>query len=1313
LLTICKLFSRNILLVESAERFLEMADAEREAFSDLLATLREIPGWEILITCRSFAVDTFRSAFLEAYEHRVSVLTVPEFNAEELELIAKRIRTLSVPLADAKLRSLICNPFYLGMAAKLIWTSPLPSDAHGFREKVWSDVVRKDAYQHGGMPMRRANTFVEITLRRARSLQPYVQCHDLDAEALQELKRDMVIAFSPEGADSFAPAHDVLEDWALQHWLETEFAASERVPAVFFARIGTHPAIRRAFRAWLCEWLGVTLEAAVAWALDVVRKNTVPNHWVDDTLGAALLSKAGGRFVEIIAREEDFCAGGLLPRLLHLTRVACRRLPDAAREPLLIGMRILLPEGNAWEALASWLRGTTEEIRPSDVPLWLKFLEDWALQVSASGHYPPGADAVAAVALRLTDRVADFDYSERHDFERRALQVALRVPKVVASELQARVDLALKSDHDEPAIAGLVLGVISGAAVARDLPELTMKCVERAFGMNRDTSEGRTRPAWDDNGPDAVDRAFGLPPFGRDLGFPPSALHGPFCHLFQYHPQATLDLIMRATNHACDSYGRIGGRLLEQPARISFTLPDGTVVQQWINWQLWGLYRGASVGPSPLECALMALETWLLARADAKDPDLERELLHLLASSNNVAITAVVASVAQAWPEGTWRSVLPLLAHHVVFDLDRGRWAADRSGGAGRLLETPMRIVAEDELYAAERKTANARKHRLQHLEETALQLQLTEAREEIWSLIDERRKALPPAAKRTERDRLWALVLHRIDLRVYTPVGEAKGGLVTIQPAPPSQDIAKMLDECRPEIERRNQELTVLMWANATFEGKREARHDPNLWRERLAEARRFLAERQASPEDAFNPSASAPAYVAAVCVRDHREDLTDADRTWCLDTICQSIEAAADDEFSLGGESLNLLDGSMAAAMVLPGLVPKAKNDAEKSKLLSALSCGVLHAKPGIVKATMVGIGRDLWPADRELALACLKALVAYAQAMEKKGRRWAYQDQAGKRETRTSLRAIIRRRERWENAAEALAGLNYSRWPLWGLVKSLLTVFSNQPANEIGLAYLSRLVELLVASWAAKRASRGSAEADGEITKFEAGLAYEISSSLATIVLQLPPAEAQALTAPIRAAMGQASREAAEFLRSVILAQDGHEPHDTFMALWRSFAGAFEAAQAKRSHEDTELLRPLFFNIRWKPGVREWAPLKGHEHEVGAFFQRLRPSEELIEAFSEFLGTVGRILVPDVLPALAAKLADGVGDFPLTDHAIDWLEAILSSLIYGGAARIRAEKSLREGTLIILDTMIEGGSAAAYRMRDDFLTPLAIRP
>ena len=53
--------------------------------------------------------------------------------------------------------------------------------------------------------------------------------------------------------------------------------------------------------------------------------------------------------------------------------------------------------------------------------------------------------------------------------------------------------------------------------------------------------------------------------------------------------------------------------------------------------------------------------------------------------------------------------------------------------------------------------------------------------------------------------------------------------------------------------------------------------------------------------------------------------------------------------------------------------------------------------------------------------------------------------------------------------------------------------------------------------------------------------------------------------------------------------------------------------------------------------------------------------------------------------------------------------YLETILGRLIYGGNRRIRVESDLRQAAMKLLDEMVAAGSSTAYKLRDDFLTPM----
>ena len=51
---------------------------------------------------------------------------------------------------------------------------------------------------------------------------------------------------------------------------------------------------------------------------------------------------------------------------------------------------------------------------------------------------------------------------------------------------------------------------------------------------------------------------------------------------------------------------------------------------------------------------------------------------------------------------------------------------------------------------------------------------------------------------------------------------------------------------------------------------------------------------------------------------------------------------------------------------------------------------------------------------------------------------------------------------------------------------------------------------------------------------------------------------------------------------------------------------------------------------------------------------------------------------------------------------------LETLLRPFVYSQPHRIKTDSRLRQAVLVILDALVAGGSASAYRMRDDFVTP-----
>ena len=93
----------------------------------------------------------------------------------------------------------------------------------------------------------------EIAVRRARALTAHVVCNDIDPAVIESLRRDSLIV-SPDGNPALvATAHDVLEDWAILHWLEEQHLTDAGSFKALSAAIGAHPAVRRSYRKRVAE----------------------------------------------------------------------------------------------------------------------------------------------------------------------------------------------------------------------------------------------------------------------------------------------------------------------------------------------------------------------------------------------------------------------------------------------------------------------------------------------------------------------------------------------------------------------------------------------------------------------------------------------------------------------------------------------------------------------------------------------------------------------------------------------------------------------------------------------------------------------------------------------------------------------------------------------------------------------------------------------------------------------------------------------------------------------------------------------------
>jgi hypothetical protein len=91
-----------------------------------------------------------------------------------------------------------------------------------FRTAVWRDVISKEQERKNGLPLKRKQAFMGIAIARAKQMVYGVPTIEFDSETILKLESDNLVRRDSKN-NLVSPAHDVLEDWALEQYIEDAF----------------------------------------------------------------------------------------------------------------------------------------------------------------------------------------------------------------------------------------------------------------------------------------------------------------------------------------------------------------------------------------------------------------------------------------------------------------------------------------------------------------------------------------------------------------------------------------------------------------------------------------------------------------------------------------------------------------------------------------------------------------------------------------------------------------------------------------------------------------------------------------------------------------------------------------------------------------------------------------------------------------------------------------------------------------------------------------------------------------------------------
>ena len=107
----------------------------------------------------------------------------------------------------------------------------------------------------------------------------------------------------------------------------------------------------------------------------------------------------------------------------------------------------------------------------------------------------------------------------------------------------------------------------------------------------------------------------------------------------------------------------------------------------------------------------------------------------------------------------------------------------------------------------------------------------------------------------------------------------------------------------------------------------------------------------------------------------------------------------------------------------------------------------------------------------------------------------------------------------------------------------------------------------------------------------------------------------------------------------------------------------------------------------------------------------FEDLPLSSTVVDNYLGFLYHIGEQSLPEAFIRIAKRIRLGNSQHVLRNgNSVFLLETLLQRFVYGRPLELKRRSDLREAILFLLETLVENGSSSAFRMRDDFVTPIS---
>lgn len=994
---------KKYLFIESLEKLLEIE--KKEAFTDLLRFINKQKGWTIIATCRDYAYQQIAFSYPQLTEMGFETFVLSDLTDDQIDQLCDQMESLKKIAENPRLKPFLRSPFFADLAYRALQNGTRFNHDDGekeFRAAIWKTVIAKEEDRNDGMPLKRKQTFIDIAVRRAKRMSYGIPVAGFDGAVLLKLEEDNLIRRHSDD-DLLSLEHDVLEDWALDQYIENVYQENSDNTYAILNGIGHEPALNRAFRLWLHQKMRCD-ESTGDFVISIIRNQEIPRYWQDATIAALLQGDNPEAFLRRLRRPLFSNDGALLKQFCFILRIACQtpNKPSTSEtkqgDPSILANSLFLePHGLGWNAVICFMFENKECIGESLVPHVIAVMKDWSAVLHIDKQLPSPAREVGLLSLYLLKNLKN---SSRNDGSRKqVLSIIIKTSSAIHQEF-----LELLETDVFPSDEG------SKPPYVKDFCKMLLQDMESAFLWKHDPdivirlaySEWLVRIRSGDNQPSyrnitEIDSCFGI--LGEyDYSFSPaSGAKGPFQSLLRYHPRKGLDFLIDFFNAAAENYAhsdldasnrRHGLRVRNAEIlinQVEIHLKDGSTIVQYCSDRLWLAYRGQSVFPDILQSALMALENWLVDYVEQCEVEEISWLFDfILRESNSVMTTAVLASVATGSPNKIGQYAMPILRIPELFHMDLFRTIHERGENETSWHRGILSRDVYSEIYAQERHAAALRPWRQESIESLIFRLQYSEWREEALAAVD----AIRAVGGQDERTRF---LLSRIDTRGLVPIADTENNQIVFEVKELDPDLEAIQNQERKGIELAGRFSKLYLWSHKTFKREKLESTYYETWQDALVESKILLGETESESGESklIWHHFSSIITAAVVFIRDHLEDLNEEDACWCVELVVKTIKENSNKDNASSFLGIIDINGLSAAVSILPILLSFTFTNEEKQSVYELIATALTVANEQTRNAAAEGIREYLWQRDPEFAQQCVVGSIKYAAFQEQNKR------------------------------------------------------------------------------------------------------------------------------------------------------------------------------------------------------------------------------------------------------------------------------------------------------------------------------------